>query len=189
MGAGALLACTASAPAMTRACSTSGEGVNRRCRLRILARALRRHPASFYLDWRAAGLTRRPHRGHYAARPWAAVRWAATRPQAGYAAKVAGESSRKLVLFSHRQLTSVYDKHDLGPELARKLAPALAGNCGTPMTDEVRQAADGESRRYIWSGLRRWTRFGFAVLDLAGDRINVRYCDDDGNQAYHETIS
>jgi hypothetical protein len=44
-----------------------GEGVNRRRRLRTLARALRRHPASFYLDWRAAGLTRRPHRGHYAA--------------------------------------------------------------------------------------------------------------------------
>ena len=28
-----------------------------------------------------------------------------------------------------------------------------------------------------------------ATAAQAGDRINVRYCDDDGNQAYHETIS
>jgi hypothetical protein len=25
------------------------------------------HPASYYLNWRAAGLVERPHRGHYAA--------------------------------------------------------------------------------------------------------------------------
>jgi hypothetical protein len=28
---------------------------------------MRRHPAEFYLNWRAAGLAVRPHRGHYAA--------------------------------------------------------------------------------------------------------------------------
>ena len=146
-------------------------------------------------------------------------------PQAGYVAKVASESARKVVLFSHHQLTSVYEKHDLSPELTRKLAPVLAGNrvtawwwghehramafkpfggvqyprClgngGVPvlldpaMTAQARQAADWESRRYIWSGLHRWTRFGFAVLDLAGEKINVRYRDDDGSQARHETIS
>ena len=146
-------------------------------------------------------------------------------PQASYVARVAGESARKLALFSHHQLTSVYDTHDLGPELARKLAPVLAGNRVTawwwghehralaykpsggvqyprclgnggvpvlldpPMTSEARQAVGWQSRRYIWSGLHRWTRFGFAVLDLAGDKINVRYRDDDGNQAHHETIS
>jgi hypothetical protein len=42
-----------------------GEGANRRRRLRILARAYKAHPASYYLDWPAG--TKRPHRGHYAA--------------------------------------------------------------------------------------------------------------------------
>jgi len=145
-------------------------------------------------------------------------------PQAAYVAKVASESKRKMVLLSHHQLTSAYDKRDLGPELGSKLAPVLAGNrvtawwwghehramaykpfggvqyprClgngGVPvlrdpaMTEEVRQVADWESRRYIWSGLRRWTRFGFAVLDLEGERIDVRYRDDDGKQTRQETI-
>ncbi len=145
-------------------------------------------------------------------------------PQAGYVAKVAGESARKLVLLSHHQLTSAYDHRDLGPELGGKLAPVLTANRVTawwwghehramaykpsggvryprclgnggvpvlldpPMTAEVRQVADWDSRRYIWSGLRRWTRSGFAVLDLAGERISVRYRDDDGTQTRQETI-
>ena len=145
-------------------------------------------------------------------------------PQAEYVAKVAGESARKLVLFSHHQLTSVYDQHDIGPELGRKLAPVLTsgrvtawwwghehramtfkpfggvqyprclGNGSVPvlrgpaMTEAIRQVADWDSRRYIWSGLRRWTRFGFAVLDLAGESIDVRYRDDDGKQAHCETV-
>jgi hypothetical protein len=147
-------------------------------------------------------------------------------PQAGYAAKVARESAgKKLALFSHHQLTSVYDQKDLGPELGRKLAPLLSGNrvtawwwghehramafkpyggvqyprClgngGVPvlrdpvMTGKARQAADWDSRRFIWSGLRRWARSGFAVLDLAGETISVRYRDDDGQQTHRETIS
>jgi hypothetical protein len=36
-------------------------------RLDDLARGRKRHPTDYYLNWRAAGLTRRPHRGHYAA--------------------------------------------------------------------------------------------------------------------------
>ena len=146
-------------------------------------------------------------------------------PQAGYVARVAGESPRKLVLLSHHQLTSAYDKADLGPELGGKLAPVLSGNRVTgwwwghehramaykpyggvryprclgnggvpvlvdpPMTPAVRQVADWDSRRYVWSGLQRWTRFGFAVLDLAGDRLTVRYRDDDGTQTREETVS
>jgi hypothetical protein len=146
-------------------------------------------------------------------------------PQAEYVAKVANESARKLVLFSHHQLTSVYDRHDLGPELGSKLAPVLAGsrvtawwwghehramafkpfggvqyprclgNGGVPvlrdpaMTEDVRKVADWDSRRYIWSGLHRWTRFGFAIIDLAGERLDVRYRDDDGRQTHCETIS
>ena len=146
-------------------------------------------------------------------------------PQAGYVAKVAGESARKLVLLSHHQLTSLYDQHDLGPELGGKLAPVLTtnrvtawwwghehramtfrpfggvqyprclGNGGIPvlrdpaLTEQGRTVADWESRRYIWSGLRRWARSGFAVIDLAGDTISVRYRDDDGRQVHRETVS
>jgi hypothetical protein len=40
-----------------------------------------------------------------------------------------------------------------------------------------------------WSGLRRWARSGFAVIDLAGDTISVRYRDDDGRQVHSETVS
>ena len=140
-------------------------------------------------------------------------------------AKVAGESARKLVLFSHHQLTSLYDQKDLGPELGGKLAPVLItnrvtawwwghehramtfrpfggvqyprclGNGGMPvlrdpaLTAKGRTVADWESRRYIWSGLRRWARSGFAVIELAGDTISVRYRDDDGRQVHRETVS
>jgi hypothetical protein len=45
----------------------SGEAGGRRARLDDLARGRKRHPASFYLHWRAAGLAKGPHRGHYAA--------------------------------------------------------------------------------------------------------------------------
>jgi hypothetical protein len=46
----------------------SGASVGGRwARLDDLARGRKRHPADYYLNWRAAGLTRRPHRGHYAA--------------------------------------------------------------------------------------------------------------------------
>jgi hypothetical protein len=49
-------------------------------------------------------------------------------PQAKYVADVAAGSQRKLVLFSHHQLVSFYDKGDLGPTLPAKLAPVLDGN-------------------------------------------------------------
>jgi hypothetical protein len=45
----------------------SGEAKGRRGRLDDLARGMRRQEASYYLNWRAAGLAERPHRGHYAA--------------------------------------------------------------------------------------------------------------------------
>jgi hypothetical protein len=46
-------------------------------------------------------------------------------PQAAYVAAVAAESPRKLALFSHHQLVSVYERSDLSPELARKLGSVL----------------------------------------------------------------
>lgn len=45
----------------------SGAKRGRRSRLGALAQGRKRHPPSFYLDWRAAGLTKRPHRRHFAA--------------------------------------------------------------------------------------------------------------------------
>ena len=45
----------------------SGDAGGRRARLDDLARGRKRHPASFYLNWRAVGLAKLPHRGHYAA--------------------------------------------------------------------------------------------------------------------------
>jgi hypothetical protein len=45
----------------------SGAAGGRWARLDDLARGRKRHPADYYLNWRAAGLARRPHRGHYAA--------------------------------------------------------------------------------------------------------------------------
>ena len=49
-------------------------------------------------------------------------------PQAKYVADVAAASQRKLVLFSHHQLVSLYDRSDLGHALPAKLAPVLSGN-------------------------------------------------------------
>jgi hypothetical protein len=48
-------------------------------------------------------------------------------PQAAFVARVAGESERKLMLLSHHQLVSVYDKQDIGQVLPAKLAPVLDG--------------------------------------------------------------
>lgn len=45
----------------------SGDAGGRWARLDDLARGRNRHPPEFYLNWRAAGLAKRPHRGHYAA--------------------------------------------------------------------------------------------------------------------------
>ena len=45
----------------------TGQKGGREARLDDLARGRNRHPPSYYLDWRAAGLPKRPHRGHYSA--------------------------------------------------------------------------------------------------------------------------
>lgn len=45
----------------------SGDAKGRRGRLDKLARGASAHPPEFYLNWREAGLAKRPHRGHYAA--------------------------------------------------------------------------------------------------------------------------
>ena len=49
-------------------------------------------------------------------------------PQGAYVAQTAASSARRLVLFSHHQLVSFYDKKDLGSTLPAKLAPVLDAN-------------------------------------------------------------
>jgi Calcineurin-like phosphoesterase len=49
-------------------------------------------------------------------------------PQSRYVAQTAAGSARKLVLFSHHQLVSFYDKSDIGSTLPAKLAPVLDAN-------------------------------------------------------------
>jgi hypothetical protein len=146
-------------------------------------------------------------------------------PQGAYAAQVAAASERKLVLFSHHQLASVYDPSDLGTTLPHKLAPLLAGdrvtawwwghehraiayeatggvkfprclgNGGVPILADPPPPAGSDpgitwrSTRTTHSHGKNWTRFGFAVLDLQGDQLAVRYRDDDGQQTHAETVS
>jgi hypothetical protein len=146
-------------------------------------------------------------------------------PQGRYAADVAAGSSRKLVLFSHHQLVSVYDKGDLGSTLPAGLAPVLdrnrvtawwwghehraityeaadgvryprcLGNGGVPILPDAAPPA-GSAPSITWRSMRTVAedgqvraRFGFAVLDLQPDRIEVAYVDDDGYTAHAETIT
>jgi Calcineurin-like phosphoesterase len=146
-------------------------------------------------------------------------------PQAGYVAETAGGSGRRLVLFSHHQLVSYYDKADIGTALPAKLAPVLTtdrvtawwwghehravtyaeaggvhyprclGNGGVPVQPSPdpqpgsNPAVTWHSTRTVRQGGQRWTRFGFAVLDLQPDRIEAAYIDDDGYVAHNETLT
>jgi hypothetical protein len=49
-------------------------------------------------------------------------------PQGRYVADTAAGSARRLVLFSHHQLVSVYDRSDIGSILPARLAPVLNAN-------------------------------------------------------------
>ena len=146
-------------------------------------------------------------------------------PQGGYVADTTAASERRLVLFSHHQLVSYYDKADIGTTLPAKLAPVLnagrvtawwwghehravtygdaggvhyprcLGNGGVPVQPSPDPAAGGipavtwHSTRTVRADGQRWTRFGFAVLDLQPDRIEAAYVDDDGHVAHTETLS
>jgi hypothetical protein len=144
-------------------------------------------------------------------------------PQAAYVDETAGSSDRKLVLFSHHQLVSVYEKPDLGPTLPRKLAgvldsgritgwwwghehrvicyaeqhgvrfPRCLGHGGVPVPPDPEPPADSG---IVWRGTRTvhgdgttLNRCGFAVFDLDGDSMQVRYIDDDGHESFRETVS
>jgi Calcineurin-like phosphoesterase len=148
-------------------------------------------------------------------------------PQAKFVASVAQQSQRKLMLLSHHQLFSVYDRSsaDVGKTLAAKLAPTLdssavtawlwghehrcmafsdtrgvkfarcIGHGGLPVLmnhaagDAVPKPGEWEERGFLEERDERWARFGFAILDLAGGRIDVRYRDDEGTTTRSEQIA
>ena len=145
-------------------------------------------------------------------------------PQGAFVASVAAQSPRKLVLFSHHQLVSVYDQTDIGPELTTKLRPVLdsnrvtawwwghehrnmafrptqgvrfprcVGHGGVPVLqprtadDPVPAPGLWEDRSYLLEGGQRWARFGYAALDLDGDRMSARYVDETGDVVRREVI-
>jgi hypothetical protein len=145
-------------------------------------------------------------------------------PQAEFAKRVANESARKLMLLSHHQLLSVYDKEDLGPTLEEKLAPVLAGDrvsawlwghehrcmgfeeakrvktprClghgGVPVLmehkpgDPIPPPGLWEERDFSEYRGEHWGRMGFAILDLAGPLIKMRYRNELGLTSRRETI-
>ena len=146
-------------------------------------------------------------------------------PQGSYVAETAAQSSRRLVLFSHHQLVSVYAKADLGRTLPAKLGPVLngdrvtawwwghehraityeaaagvryprcLGNGGVPVLPDAeppagtRPGITWHSTRTVREDGQQRTRFGFAVLDLRPDRIEVAYIDDDGHTPHTEMIT
>ncbi len=145
-------------------------------------------------------------------------------PQAEFAKRVADESARKLMLLSHHQLLSVYDKQDLGPTLSEKLAPVLddgrvtawlwghehrcmgfeeakkvkiprcIGHGGVPVLMEhkpdepIPSPGAWEERDFSEYHGDHWGRMGFAILDLAGLQIKVRYRNELGETSREETI-
>lgn len=146
-------------------------------------------------------------------------------PQAEFVASVSRESDRKLMLMSHHQLVSVYDREDLGPALPEKLGPVLRsarvtawlwghehrcmvfaadegvgfprciGHGGVPVLmehgpdDPIPPPGVWEQREFLEDRGDRWARFGFAIFDFDGDRIAVRYRDDQGTETRRESIA
>jgi hypothetical protein len=73
--------------------------------------------------------------------------------------------------------------------------PRCLGNGGVPVLPDAAPPA-GSKPAITWHSTRSVredgqdrTRFGFAVLDLHPDRIEVAYVDDDGHIPHTETIS
>lgn len=73
--------------------------------------------------------------------------------------------------------------------------PRCLGNGGVPVlqnrasSDPIPAPGEWEESGFFESDGDRWARFGFAVLDLDGDHIEVRYRDDQGTQTRAETIA
>jgi hypothetical protein len=130
-----------------------------------------------------------------------------------------------MVLFSHHQLVSAYDREDIGPELTDKLGPVLnsrrvtawwwghehrsmafkpaggvqfprcLGHGGVPVLQEhaehdpIPEPGLWEDRGVDEKDGQPWAKFGFAVLDLNGPQIDVRYIDQGGVVVRTERIA
>lgn len=70
----------------------------------------------------------------------------------------------------------------------------LLGHGGVPVwqwrsaDDPLRPTVVYEHRARFRSGIEWWARFGFAILDFDGPRIDVQYVDELGNVGFRETI-
>jgi hypothetical protein len=62
-----------------------------------------------------------------------------------------------------------------------------ADELGRTLPDQARRRPR-EERGFLDVGGKRWGRFGFAVLDLDGPRIGVRYRDDLGRVTRTEEV-
>ena len=68
-------------------------------------------------------------------------------------------------------------------------ATAAFPSCLTPARPRSQPAITWRSTRTVREEGQDRTRFGFAVLDLHPDRIEVAYVDDDGHTPHTETIT
>jgi hypothetical protein len=92
-------------------------------------------------------------------------------------------------LWGHEHRCVLYDPTE-NVEYAR-----CVGHGGVPVymthkeSDPYPPPAAWEFRDFLQSGLERWALFGFAVLDLDGPKITVRYIDENGKENRREQIA
>jgi hypothetical protein len=73
--------------------------------------------------------------------------------------------------------------------------PRCVGHGGVPVLqvytagDQVPAPGSWEPAGFLDQGGQHWARFGFTVLDLAADRMHVRYRDETGAQVHEEDIA
>jgi hypothetical protein len=123
--------------------------------------------------------------------------------------------NKGLILLSHHQPFSAFEQEyiKLQPLLSRNRVTAwfwghehrfamykprpdvqyarLIGHGGVPVWARAwSNLSDVEyvSNRRFFSGLEEFALFGFAILDLAGDKIRIRYLDEHGSEEKAETI-
>jgi hypothetical protein len=126
------------------------------------------------------------------------------------------EPGRKVMLLSHHQYVSVYDKEDLGPELGQKLGHLLPnvtawlwghehrcmaftghpfmrciGHGGIPTLPKTPDPPPPPPGLWKLSGDWKnrdgtWANFGYAVVDIKGPDATISYFDDKGDPAHPE---
>jgi hypothetical protein len=104
-------------------------------------------------------------------------------------AVLAAAGGIKSWFWGHEHRFMLFEDHD-NVQFGR-----LLGNGGVPVymthanNNQYPPPAIYEDRRFIPKtlGLEHWAYFGFAVLDFTGERIDVRYFDEQGAPSYSET--